>query len=122
MAAGSYLSTKSATEAEGARRHTKKYSHLQTVSPTRGAVVMGISYVIGGFVPVLPYFFLPLSQAMVPSIILTIIVLFLIGWWKAVYTKQNRVKSGMEMVVVSLIAAGIGYLIGMLVHKFLVLS
>jgi len=110
MAAGSYLSSTSATEAEGGR---SRLAH-----PIRGAVVMGVSYIVGGFVPVVPYFFLPTHLAILPSVMMTVVTLFMVGIWAAKYTKQPRLKSGFTMATISLSAAGIGYLIGRLVSHF----
>jgi len=51
----------------------------------------------------------------VPAILITAITLFLVGAWAASFTKTSKVKSGMEMTIVSLAAAGVGYAIGRLV-------
>ena len=103
MAAGSYLSSKSAEDAR----------------PRRAAVVMGLFYFVGGFVPLLPYIFLPIQTAYVPSIALTAAVLFLVGLWSAAITRRPRLRGGVEMVTVSLAAAAIGYLIGRLASQYL---
>ncbi len=116
MAAGSYLSSKNAVAAENIAHKSKS---KEPVRAGRSAFVMGVSYFVGGFVPLTPYFFLEIGQAVYPSIILTVIVLFLIGAWAATYTKRSKVKSGLEMAGVSLFAALIGYLIGILVRHYL---
>lgn len=103
MAAGSYLSSEAAAD----RR------------PLRAAWVMGLCYILGGFVPLLPYVFLPIRLAYIPSIVLTALALLLVGVWRAEFTKHSRLRSGIEMVVVSLGAALIGYLIGRAVGVYL---
>ncbi len=112
MAAGSYLSSVSVEEVGGA---SKKRA---TENPVTGAVVMWVSYVLGGFIPVLPYFFLPIHQAIPPSILLTVITLFLVGFWTAEYTKRPRIRSGINMAVISISAALIGYLIGYAINAY----
>jgi VIT1/CCC1 family predicted Fe2+/Mn2+ transporter len=116
MAAGSYLSTKSAAgvEATLATKRSHRGGHLPTL-PLRAAVVMGISYAFGGLFPIAPYFFVPVASAFVPSLLLTAAALFGTGYWTAHLTHRNPVQSGVEMVGVSLLAAGIGYAIGRLV-------
>jgi len=109
MAAGSFLSNRSAIEAENKQNHNTN-KHAQ--HPIRGSVVMFVSYILGGFIPLSPYFFLSPKQAIPPSIIMTIITLFFVGFWSAKYTGRSRVKSGVEMMVISLSAALIGYGIG----------
>lgn len=118
MAAGSYLSSKSYTQAQ-ASQGTKKINcgHV-FVNPLQAAVVMGIFYFVGGFVPLLPYFFLPIKDSYFPSIVATAVVLYLVGVWSARYTKRSRMKSGLEMAGISLAAALLGYIIGRVVSSY----
>ncbi len=116
MAAGSYLSSKSASEAEEVLHGQTHNGHTQ--SSVRAAGVMAISYAIGGVVPLAPYFFLSVDQSLLFSIPLTAIVLFFVGVWSSKYTKRSSIKSGLEMLVVSLSAALIGYLIARAVNWY----
>lgn len=85
-------------------------------NPTKNAVAMGISYIIGGSIPVLPYIFLPPSiQTIWLSVGLTLFFLFLLGAVVTKYTKRNWVKSGLEMLVLAGVAAAIGYVVGQLI-------
>ena len=119
MAAGSYLSSRSAedAEAETEKEDGKKIRHEKS-HPIRGSVIMLFSYILGGFVPLLPYFFLSTKQALIPSVIFTVITLFLVGVWSSNYTKRSHIRSGLEMVIISLSAAIIGYIIGLLVNHY----
>lgn len=81
-------------------------------SPFIAAMVMGLFYLLGGVFPLLPYFFLPISDALLPSILLSGIVLFGLGFAKAKIVHTDWARSGLEMVAISLIAALIGFLIG----------
>lgn len=103
MSAGSYLSSKSAAD----RR------------PLRAAGVMGLFYLLGGCIPLLPYLLLPIHQALAPSILLTAVVLFLVGVWSAGLKGRSRLRGGVEMVTVSLGAALIGYLIGRVASTYI---
>ncbi len=123
MGAGSYLSEKSAHEVMLAKTKNNKHlrDELEPFFPNvhaKAGLIMWASYTLGGIVPLAPYFFLPIWQAIVPSVILTVIVLFLVGVWKSHFTKRSWAKSGVEMVVVSLSAAFIGFLVGRLVSSF----
>ncbi|MFA4845654.1 MAG: VIT1/CCC1 transporter family protein [Patescibacteria group bacterium] len=113
MAAGSYLSTKRAREA-GTLFHACPGLETQEepTRPIRAAIVMGVFYLLGGVVPLIWYFFLPVSQAVIPAIIVTALSLFAVGAFAASFTGASKLKSGMEMMIVSLAAALIGYLIG----------
>ena len=121
MAAGSYLSSKSARNMDRVLNGGTKQKQ-DIVHSIRGAIVMWFSYAIAGIFPLLFYFFLPTSQAYLPSILLTALMLFLLGFWVGKITKQSPIKSGLEMVSVSLFAALIGYLIGRLLPLLLGMS
>ncbi|MBI1908431.1 VIT1/CCC1 transporter family protein [Candidatus Uhrbacteria bacterium] len=82
------------------------------VSPLLAAIVMGASYVLGGVLVFLPYFFLPLMEASFTSIAVAALALFLLGVWKGKVAGVSRTKSGAEMVAVSVIAGGLGVLMG----------
>lgn len=81
-------------------------------SPVTGGVVMFIAYIIGGIVPLAPYLFFSPSRVLIPSIIATAFALFVLGAWKGRITTGRWVRSGCEMVGLSLTAAGIGYAVG----------
>ena len=119
MAAGSYLSSKSSYDADKQlhKEDGKSYDD-HFVYPIRSAFVMGIFYFIGGFVPLMPYFFTTVKNAMIPSIVITAITLFMVGVWASGFTKRSPVKSGAEMAGVSLAAAFVGYIIGMAVSSY----
>lgn len=117
MAAGSYLSTKSSAAAEKAfERDGHRRRHQEEITPRRSALVMGTFYFAGGFVPLLPYLLLPIQNAYLPSIACTGVSLFGLGYWSASFTKQDRIRSGLEMLAVSMGAALIGFLIGWFVR------
>jgi len=119
MAAGSYLSSRSAedTRVEEGKKIGTKYV-VEKGHPIRGAGVMLLSYILGGFVPLAPYFFLSTQQALLPSVLFTVVTLFLVGVWSSSYTRRSRMRSGFEMVIISVSAALIGYLIGLLVNHY----
>ncbi|HBK35303.1 MAG: hypothetical protein UU08_C0009G0010 [Candidatus Uhrbacteria bacterium GW2011_GWE2_40_58] len=112
MSAGSYLSSKATEQANGFLFYKQKwFSHS-----FRAAWVMGLFYLFGGFIPLIPYFFLSPQKAIFPAILLTAFALFFIGFWSGHYTKRQRVRSGIEMLCISLGAALIGSIIGQIAH------
>ena len=112
MAAGSYLSSKRAFQAEAVFHDHGGAHNAEAPRPLRAALVMGTCYVAGGFIPLAFYLFLPVASAVIPAVILTAASLFLVGVWAASFTKTSKWKSGLEMTAVSLAAAAAGYLIG----------
>jgi predicted membrane protein (TIGR00267 family) len=85
--------------------------------PLGNAVVMGLAYVAGGLIPVLPYLALPLAVAMPLSIGGTLVALFLFGGLKGRIVRQVWWRSGLEMLGVAGAAALAGYVIGRLVGR-----
>lgn len=120
MAAGSYLSSKSALSVEEAIEKGKPdhKGHLVEPKPIKAAAVMGSFYFVGGIIPLLPYFFYPISFAMVLSVGLTAASLFLHGLFVSRFTKRPALRSGFNMLIISFVAAGLGYLVGRLVSMY----
>jgi predicted membrane protein (TIGR00267 family) len=94
------------------RRSEYRFSPAASGSPALAGVVMGGFYIVGGFLVLLPYFFLPLTWALPTAVVVTVIALFFLGVWKANLTGGAKVKSGVEMLLISLAAALLGILLG----------
>lgn len=80
----------------------------------KSSFIVGLAALIGSFVPITPYFFLPMKTALVVTLIISAIALFLVGVYKAKATVGKPVKSGFQMAVIGMTAAIAGYLIGKL--------
>ncbi len=79
------------------------------------AVLVGASALIGSFIPLIPFFFLPVGRAIYISIVATALTLFAVGYYKAKKTLGRQLlKQGIEMMVIGIISALIGYLVGTL--------
>ena len=86
--------------------------------PVGNAIVMGIAYVAGGVVPVLPYLLLPIATALPVSVLAAFITLFLFGGLKGRLVAQSWWRSGLEMLLVAGGAALAGYVVGQLAGRF----
>lgn len=84
-------------------------------SPVKKGAIMFISYVIGGFIPLTPYILLPVKEAIVVSIPVTMIGLFALGALTTKYSARKWWKAGLEMMALASAAAVIGYVVGQLV-------
>lgn len=84
-------------------------------APGLDALLMGVSYVIGGAVPMFSYLFLPISTSIIVSIVCSVVVLFGIGVAKGKLVQVSMIRSGLEMTLVSLSAAGLGYVVARIV-------
>ncbi len=78
----------------------------------RAAIVVGISAILGSLVPLFPFMVWSVSLSMWLSVLVTALVLFGIGAYKAKMTVGKPMKSGMEMAVIGTVSALAGYLVG----------
>ena len=76
------------------------------------AATIGISYIIGGLIPLTAYFFTqtPIDGLMI-SAILTVICLFIFGYFKSKVTGQPPVKGALKVMLIGIIAAAAAFLI-----------
>lgn len=106
MGAGQFMSEKSVHQMDKTGKHT---DNLYI-----GALFMGLSYFLGGLVPVLPIlmFKLPLSATI--SIFSALTGLFILGFIKAKLVKVNPLKSAFEILLLGGVATAIGLIVGKL--------
>lgn len=88
-------------------------------SPMQGALVMGAAFGLGASVPVLAYLFLPIGVATWASVVASGGVLFGIGVLKSRWTRQNWLRSGLEILVLGAFAGIAGFLFGNLLPTLL---
>ncbi len=84
------------------------------VSPTNSAGVVGFSALVGSFVPIIPFFFLSVTIAIWTSLVISTLVLFIVGAYKAKVTIGNPLRAGIEMALIGMVAALVGFGIGAL--------
>jgi predicted membrane protein (TIGR00267 family) len=93
--------------------------HLQPVQSSdiaRSAVVITFATLIGHFIPLLPFVWLPRTTALILAVVLSALVLFGVGVYSSVTLVGDWRKNGLKMVAIGLGAAAIGFLIGRLFH------
>lgn len=88
---------------------------LERPDPNRArisAFVIGVSYIIGGFVPLSAYFFTDSTQqGLLYSSIITVFALIVFGLVKSKLTGQPLFKGALRVTLVGLLAAGAAFLI-----------
>ena len=77
---------------------------------TKSALNIGLSYVFGGLVPLSPYFFIdsPL-QALSISLVVTLLCLFVFGWFKSKITGVNPWWGAVRVMLIGAAAAGAAF-------------
>jgi VIT1/CCC1 family predicted Fe2+/Mn2+ transporter len=86
--------------------------------PVKAAGVMGLSFVVGALMPILPYFLLAGKAALYLSVALSAVTLFGVGAFKGKLAAQSQFRSGAQFFAIAVGAAVLGYLIGLIVQYF----
>ena len=76
------------------------------------AATIGVSYIVGGLIPLSAYFFTSTPyQGLMGSAILTVICLFIFGYFKSKITGQNPVWGAIKVTLTGITAAAAAFLI-----------
>ena len=86
--------------------------------PLQAAVVMGLSFVLGAVIPIVPYTIIAGLSALYLSALLGGLTLFGVGAFKGYLAGKSLMLSGLRFFLVAVGAAGSGYLIGLIVQYF----
>jgi len=82
-------------------------------NPWRSTVSASVSTAIGGFIPIIPFFFTVGIPAVIASFVISTAAHFLVGASKALVTTRSWWASGAEMTMVGVIEAAITYGLGL---------
>ncbi|MEO6525802.1 MAG: VIT1/CCC1 transporter family protein [Gemmatimonadaceae bacterium] len=88
-------------------------------SPLREAWITGIATAIGALIPVMPYFFLSGRTAALVSFGISMLSHWLVGAARSVFTGRGVFRSGLDMFVVGLGVAVVGYYVGEWIGRLL---
>jgi len=87
-------------------------------NPVKSGAVMGLSFVLGAVPPLVPYMLQSDAfLAMQWAIAVALVAAFLAGAAKTAVAKTVWWKSGLEMMVLSAVAAAIGFIVGEVIPK-----
>ncbi|MDI1479666.1 VIT1/CCC1 transporter family protein [Polyangium sp. y55x31] len=93
-----------------------KLAPVERRQALRGALVVGVSSILGSLVPLVPFFLLPVRAGMVASVALAALSLFAVGAYKGHVTTGRRSKSGLELAAIGIATALVGYAVGALLE------
>ncbi len=92
---------------------------LEKPNPRRlffSPLTIGLSYVLGGLIPLLPYFFLhQVNRALLYSIVITLFTLFVFGGFKGYFTGKKLFRAGLQTMMIGGLAASAAFGIAKLV-------
>ena len=81
-------------------------------NPLRSMLSASVSTAIGGFIPIIPFFFTVGMPAVVASFVISTLAHFVVGASKALITTRSWWASGAEMTMVGVIEAAVTYGLG----------
>jgi VIT1/CCC1 family predicted Fe2+/Mn2+ transporter/rubrerythrin len=81
-------------------------------NPWRSTLSATVSTAIGGFIPIIPFFFTVGMPAVIASFVVSTLAHFAVGASKALVTTRSWWASGTEMTIVGIIEAAITYGLG----------
>lgn len=84
-------------------------------SPMRSALATFSAFLVCGAVPLIPFLFGD-SGSFAVSVAATAVVFFLIGMAKSVWSLASWWRSGLEVLIIGMSAAGMAYLVGYLLR------
>ncbi|HEV3216619.1 MAG TPA: VIT1/CCC1 transporter family protein [Vicinamibacterales bacterium] len=82
-------------------------------NPIKSTFSAGISTAVGGFIPIIPFFFTVGMPAVIASFIISTAAHFAVGASKALITTRPWWASGLEMTAVGIIEAAVTYGLGL---------
>jgi VIT1/CCC1 family predicted Fe2+/Mn2+ transporter len=107
MSIGSFLSE---TETEESSRNYVKKNNNSIIA----SIIMLVSYIACGLIPLSPYFFIDTKHALWWSIVVSIISLFILGITSAKILKINILKTALRMTIMGGFAIGLGIAVGLI--------
>jgi len=87
------------------------------VNPTKNGIFMFFAYILGGIIPVVPYFIWEIDQAVTISVVLSLVSLFSLGTLIGRHTKRLWWKAGLELLLLAGIAGLVGYIAGQVFNR-----
>ena len=107
MGTGQYLSEKSVHQLDNYHRD----------SPILNGIIMFLSYLLAGLIPIISVIIFSLSLAVPSAIVSSILGLFTLGWFKAKFTQKSPLKSALESALIGGFSVVLGLIVGSLVKN-----
>ncbi|HEY2349104.1 MAG TPA: VIT1/CCC1 transporter family protein [Puia sp.] len=84
---------------------------------TQSALNIGLSYIVGGLIPLSPYFFASNGiEGLKFSSVITLVCLFIFGYFKSKFTGVNKIGGAFRVMMIGAIAAGCAFAIARLIQ------
>ncbi len=88
-------------------------------NPVSSSLFVLLATLIGSAIPLIAFFLLPVKQAILTSVVISAIALFAMGAVKAKITIGDWRKTGVQLLIIGLTSAVLGFVFGLLIgHLF----
>ena len=84
------------------------------ISPLKASLIVFLSALIGSFIPLISFFFFPMNIAIIISLIVSAIALFITGAIEGHMTVGKWFKKGLQLMLIGMLAAFVGFIVGKL--------
>ena len=108
MSVGSFLSESETEESSSKNINSDNNSII-------ASVIMLVSYIVCGLIPLSPYIFMDIKNAFWWSIAASMIFLFILGLISAKILKIKVLKTTLRMTIMGGLAIGLGVIIGLII-------
>lgn len=85
-------------------------------NPAQAALAAGVSTFLGAMVPVLPFFWLRGTAAIITAAVVSLVAHFLVGAAKSLFTLRTWWSAGLEMTLAGVIVGAVTYGVGLIFH------
>lgn len=83
----------------------------------QSALTIAVSYIMGGLVPLIPYMFIPIArEAVIASVILTLLALLVFGFAKGYFTGNKPFSSALQTAFIGALASAAAFTFAKLVR------
>ncbi len=89
----------------------------ETTNPVKDALVMGLAFITGAAIPLVPHFFLTGGTAIGVSVGATLAGLFALGLIKGRMVERSPLMQGLEILGIGSLSAGVGYALGEIIPR-----
>jgi VIT1/CCC1 family predicted Fe2+/Mn2+ transporter len=84
---------------------------------SRSALTIAGSYIVGGMIPLAPYFFLrSIHSALIVSVVVTLLALLVFGYVKGRFTVKRPIRSAWQTVLVGGLAASAAFVLAKMIN------
>ena len=88
-------------------------------NPLKDGLTMAASFIVAAIIPIVPYFFLSGSLAILVSVVMALTGLFVLGMGKGRLVERSPALQGFEVLAIGAAAAGVAYLLGNIIPRLL---